>query len=663
MKIFQTKLILIWVLLNSAILMAKPFNVMTYNIRHYEVCDGFNDPALHWVERQKYIINNIISEDVDILGIQEASYISEIKKETCNNEIKYGGYYYEKVKDIYNTYDDNQTKIYIEKLLNNKTYSYPVPIEGRKKRIFMLRRWLITTLKEKGYEAIDEYTLDTTIVTDKKPFNASPKFIFIKTNKFKSIDHGQIKFKKEPDIKENFHRTATWAIVQKKDNNKYYFIINTHLSSGSGNKNYAVRISQVQDLKSQLAELNPNGYPMIIMGDMNSNGKIFKQELMSNVNIKGVNYSFNDFIDPKHNKTYNDFNTENNGNHSRLDYIVTDSRLTTFGKPQTISKKQYNTNKTNIQECTKPKVYSKDSGEHCIYASDHHPLITTIDTPTKYDFNNDGIADILWRKGDRSYIWYMKKDGTHTPTKSHTKPSSYSVVAIADFNNDGIADILWRSGHTNHIWYMNSNGTYREKNIGGKENYYSPVAIADFNNDGITDILWRNGSVNHIWYMNNNGSHKYKRISGKEIQYSLVTTADFNNDGIADILWRNGSVNHLWLMNTDGSHKYKNIGKKSTSYTLVTATDFNNDGIADILWRKGSLNALWYMKSNGTHTYKNIGTKSIDYSIVSVADFNNDGIADILWKKGQGHHLWKMNSNGSHQYKYIGKPASGYTIP
>jgi len=33
---------------------------------------------------------------------------------------------------------------------------------------------------------------------------------------------------------------------------------------------------------------------------------------------------------------------------------------------------------------------------------------------TKYDFNGDGIADILWRKGSTNYIWYMNADGSHT---------------------------------------------------------------------------------------------------------------------------------------------------------------------------------------------------------------------------------------------------------
>jgi len=32
---------------------------------------------------------------------------------------------------------------------------------------------------------------------------------------------------------------------------------------------------------------------------------------------------------------------------------------------------------------------------------------------TKYDFNGDGIADILWRKDSGNYLWYMKADGSH----------------------------------------------------------------------------------------------------------------------------------------------------------------------------------------------------------------------------------------------------------
>ena len=229
------------------------------------------------------------------------------------------------------------------------------------------------------------------------------------------------------------------------------------------------------------------------------------------------------------------------------------------------------------------------------------------------DFNNDGIADVLWRKGNGNYLWYMNADGTHSYKNIGSKSIAYQVEAVADFNGDGNADILWKKGSGNYFWYMNADGTHSYKNIGSKPTAYKVEAVADFNGDGNADILWKKGSGNYLWYMNADGTHRYKNIGSKSSSYRISGTADFNGDGNADILWRRGSGNYLWYMNADGKHSYKNIGSKSSSYRISGIADFNDDGNADILWRRGSGNYLWYMNSNGKHSYKNIGSKSASY--------------------------------------------------
>jgi len=279
---------------------------------------------------------------------------------------------------------------------------------------------------------------------------------------------------------------------------------------------------------------------------------------------------------------------------------------------------------------------------------------------TDIDFNGDGIADILWRKGSGNYLWYMKSDGKHTYKNIGSKPKEYKIEAIADFNGDGIADILWRKGSGNYLWYMKSDGKHRYKNIGSKSTAYKIEAIADFNADGNADILWKKGSGNYLWYMKSDGKHTYKNIGSKPTAYKVEGVADFNADGNADILWKKESGNYLWYMKSDGKHSYKNIGSKATTYKVAGVADFNADGNADILWRKGSGNYLWYMKSDGKHRYKNIGSKSTAYRVEGVADFNADGNADILWRKGSGNYLWYMKSDGKHAYKNIGSKAESY---
>ncbi|MDE5101211.1 MAG: VWD domain-containing protein, partial [Trichodesmium sp. St16_bin4-tuft] len=88
-----------------------------------------------------------------------------------------------------------------------------------------------------------------------------------------------------------------------------------------------------------------------------------------------------------------------------------------------------------------------------------------VQAPVQFDFNADGVADILWReeKGRRarSEIWLMNDDGTvnkSTPLKGYS--SRWDVAGVGDFNADGVADILWRHKRYgfNYIWLMNDDG-------------------------------------------------------------------------------------------------------------------------------------------------------------------------------------------------------------
>jgi hypothetical protein len=73
----------------------------------------------------------------------------------------------------------------------------------------------------------------------------------------------------------------------------------------------------------------------------------------------------------------------------------------------------------------------------------------------KYDFNGDGVSDILWRNTatGRNTIW---KSGNRSTEQSVATVADqrWSVAGIADFNGDGIADVLWRhsASGSNSIW-------------------------------------------------------------------------------------------------------------------------------------------------------------------------------------------------------------------
>ncbi len=178
------------------------------------------------------------------------------------------------------------------------------------------------------------------------------------------------------------------------------------------------------------------------------------------------------------------------------------------------------------------------------------------------DFNNDGIADIVWRNKatGQNAIWQMKSDFT-VQTGYFITPladANWQIASTADFNNDGIADLLWRNKATgqNAIWQMKSDFTVQS----GR--FITPLAdanwqiagTADFNNDGIADIVWRNKATgqNAIWQMNSTDVQTGYFITPRtDANWQISGIADFNGDGSPDLLWRNpktGKV-EIWKMN------------------------------------------------------------------------------------------------------------------
>jgi hypothetical protein len=133
------------------------------------------------------------------------------------------------------------------------------------------------------------------------------------------------------------------------------------------------------------------------------------------------------------------------------------------------------------------------------------------------DFNKDGISDILWHNEStgENAVWALNANASaNNPYFSSGyyltntgKGSGWRQEEAVDFNNDGIADILWHNKDgSNAIWLMN-NGADADLNqrylITSTDLKWEIEGVADFTQDGIPDILWRNygTSENAIWRM------------------------------------------------------------------------------------------------------------------------------------------------------------------
>ena len=143
------------------------------------------------------------------------------------------------------------------------------------------------------------------------------------------------------------------------------------------------------------------------------------------------------------------------------------------------------------------------------------------DVNNPQDTDGDGVIDALDDDSDNDGI--SDADEIKTGTNPLI-PNNTSTEVKNDFNNDGVADILWKKGSYYSVWYMNANGTHTYKYLSKVlESKYTLVQSADFNGDGISDFIWKNGSYYYVWYMKANGTHTYKYL-GKvsENKYTLI---------------------------------------------------------------------------------------------------------------------------------------------
>lgn len=60
-------------------------------------------------------------------------------------------------------------------------------------------------------------------------------------------------------------RTATWALMKDKKSGKQFYFVNTHLD----HKGAEARRNSLALIVDRIAAMNPDGYPMVLMGDFN----------------------------------------------------------------------------------------------------------------------------------------------------------------------------------------------------------------------------------------------------------------------------------------------------------------------------------------------------------------------------------------------------------
>jgi serralysin len=274
------------------------------------------------------------------------------------------------------------------------------------------------------------------------------------------------------------------------------------------------------------------------------------------------------------------------------------------------------------------------------------------------DLNGDGKADILLRNSNGAFAdWTMNgstiESSVYLTYQGNTidlGPSSpWTVAGLGDFNGDGMADILFRNTNGTFVdWTMNGSTiesagylTYQGKTV-DLSSAWSVAGIGDFNGDDKSDVLLRNTNGTLAdWSMNGSTIDSAQDVSfhGATVtlpsSWSIVGVGDFNGDGMADILFRNtnGSLEE-WMMNGSQIESAEpvtfqgNAVSLNSSWALAAIGDFTGDGKADLMWRNSSGAFAEWTMNGAVITSSNFAT--YQGQTVHPVDWHTQGAATDL---------------------------------
>lgn len=166
---------------------------------------------------------------------------------------------------------------------------------------------------------------------------------------------------------------------------------------------------------------------------------------------------------------------------------------------------------------------------------------------TRFDFNNDGIADVLAATGNdgtntgpRRIYCLDGKNGTPI-WECFVNSAAYAVIGIPDVNGDGIPDVIAGTTSPNEtegrvIGINGANGEIMWTHTTSGSAVFALESIDDINEDGIPDIIA--GSFNGNIYLINpvNGQVLEQGYIGNNLLIQFFRLDDIDNDGYVDIL-------------------------------------------------------------------------------------------------------------------------------
>jgi hypothetical protein len=285
----------------------------------------------------------------------------------------------------------------------------------------------------------------------------------------------------------------------------------------------------------------------------------------------------------------------------------------------------------------------------------HDRSFTKGATPTVFDLNGDGKADLIFRNTGSGVvaIWLMNGTAIASTGFPAGVPAEWQIAGVGDVNGDGQADVIWRhaTSGTMAVWLMNGLTITSVGFPGSAATAFEVAGVGDVNGDGKADLIFRNtgSGVVAIWLMNGAAIASTGFPAGVALEWQIAQVGDVNGDGQADVIWRHSTRGTMavWLMNGLTITSVGFPGSTSLDWKIKGVGDFNGDGKADFIWKNDTTDivAIWLMNGTAIASSGVLGGLGSAWEIEQVGDMNGDGKADVVWQNATSGvvEVWLMN--------------------
>ncbi len=261
---------------------------------------------------------------------------------------------------------------------------------------------------------------------------------------------------------------------------------------------------------------------------------------------------------------------------------------------------------------------------------------TTPTASTRFDFNQDGHADLVWyNTGSGALsVWDMNDSNVlaYGAAFAQLAPSSgWQPVAAPDVNGDGVPDLIWWNNQTGELsaWTLSAGNPPGVTSYGADfgtipDTTWKPVAAADVT--GTTwELVFQNSATGNIstWQMNGTTVVSYSGTLGSVgagSGWQCVGAPDLNGDGHSDLLfWNNQTGEVSWWGCNLGAQQVLSYNAdfaqvNDTTWHLQGSEDTNGDGHPDLIWWNASSGeeSRWLMNGTTVTQYGGISTQVPD---------------------------------------------------